>query len=507
MSALILSHDIGTTGDKATLFRDDGTLVAASFAAYPTSYPKPGWAEQDPRDYWTAFCRSTRELLEASGRAAADIAAVAFSGQMMAALAVDKEGTPLRPSIIWADVRATRETEELGRRVPASRVYRITGHKLSPSYAVEKILWIRANEPDVYRRTAKFIQAKDFLAVCLTGRMCSDYSDASGWNLFDITSLRWSDEILAASGISRSLLPELFESIDVVGKVTAGAAAASGLAQGTPVVIGASDGACATCGSGVVKEGDAYLCLGTSTWMATASGRPFFDPQERTSTFLHYVRGLYQPCGSMQAGGGSLKWFRDTLGDSEHAAANQSSVDAYQLLTEKACATPPGAEGLLFLPYLMGERSPWWNPAARGCFVGLSMRHGKGHLVRAVLEGVAYNMRIIADSFAGQGMRPGVMRIIGGAAKSGPWRQIFADVLEMPVAMLNFRDEATSIGAAIAGGVGVGIFPNIEEAARIVKVTETTNPDPSHYAVYRRLYPVFQKTYEQLRPVFDSLTE
>jgi xylulokinase len=504
MAALILSHDIGTTGDKATLFRSDGALVASSFAAYPTHYRKSGWAEQSPTDYWEAFCSSTKTLLAASGSRTADVAVVSFSGQMMAALPVDAEGNPVRSSIIWADQRSTAEADELGQRVSPGKVYSITGHRLSASYSATKIMWIRKNEPDVYRKTAKFIHAKDFLVLRLTGRMCSDYSDASGMNLLDITAMRWSTEILDAAGISASLLPDLFESPTVVGKVSAAAAALSGLVSGTPVVIGGGDGACATCGAGVVKEGDAYICLGTSTWMATASRKPLIDPRQRTVSFCHFYKGLYFPCGSMQAGGGSLKWFKDTLADCESAAV-RGAGDVYDLLNAKARAVPAGSEGLLFLPYLMGERSPWWNSNARASFIGLSMRHSKGHMIRAVMEGVAYNMRIIAEVFGELGMSFELFRMIGGGAKSPVWRQIFADVLGRPVTTLNFLDEATSVGAAIAGGVGVGIFPNIEEAARIVRQVERTEPDPVPAAVYGKGYRAFTRSYEQLAPIFDML--
>jgi xylulokinase len=503
---LILSHDLGTTGDKATLFRSDGTLLASALAAYPTRYPRPGWAEQDAREYWTAFCRSTRDLLAAAGCSPREIGVVSFSGQMMAALPVDGRGDPLRPSIIWADQRATAEAEELARRVPPDRIYALTGHRVSASYSAAKIMWIHANEPDVYRRAAKFLHAKDFVVCRLTGTMCTDYSDASGMNLLDIGALGWSEEMLAAAEISPTLLPDLFESTAVVGKVTAEAAAASGLAEGIPVAIGGGDGACATCGAGVVSEGEAYLCLGTSAWMATASRTPLFDPGQRTFTFCHFTRGLFFPCGSMQAAGGSLAWFMNAFPAAGNAESSDG-VDRYEAANHEAAAIPAGCEGLLFLPYLMGERSPWWNSRARGSFVGLSMLHGRPHLLRAVMEGVALNMRVIADAFREQGREWGEIRMLGGAARSATWRQIFADVLETPVATLNFMEEATSLGAAIAGGVGVGMFADIVDAARIVRTVDRTVPDPARFPVYRRIYPAFTAAYTQLAPVFDRIAE
>jgi xylulokinase len=290
-----------------------------------------------------------------------------------------------------------------------------------------------------------------------------------------------------------------------VGKVTAGAAKASGLTEGTPVVIGGGDGPCATAGAGVVRLGEAYIYVGSSTWMGLASDRPLIDPKMRTATFGHFKKNLYMPAGTMQAGGGSFKWFKDVLGDLESKAAERAGVDAYDLLSLKAEQAPVGSEGLLFLPYLMGERSPLWDPNARGCFLGFSMLHGKRHLVRAVLEGVAFNMRQILEAFAELGVTSEAVRMIGGGAKSRLWRSIFADVLERPIQRLNFIEEATSVGAAVAGGVGVGLIPSLEEAGRFVRVVEETRPDPTHFETYRRQYAIFKESYPNLREIFARL--
>jgi xylulokinase len=497
MSDYILSHDLGTTGDKATLFSREGRLIASSFSPYDTLYPRSGWAEQDPECYWEAFCSSTKTILEKARIEPGLIAVVSFSGQMMAALPVDGKGAALRNALIWADLRATKQAQHVGSRIGEDRVYLLTGHRLSPSYSAAKIMWIREHEPEVYHAADKFIHAKDFLVSKLTGTLCSDYSDASGMNLLDISALHWSEELLDATGIARDKLPDLHESTEVVGRVTPDASSRSGLQAGTPVVIGGGDGPCATCGAGVVESGDAYIYLGTSTWMGMASDRPLLDPLRRTFTFNHFTRGLYMPAGTMQAGGGSFKWFRDVLGDLEEIEAEHQGVDVYEVLTRKAEGAAPGSEGLLFLPYLMGERSPLWNPHARGCFIGLSMVHGKAHLIRSVLEGVAFNMRIIERALSEQGVEAGSIRMIGGGAKSRVWRQIFADILEKPIERLNFIDEATSIGAAIAGGVGVGIFNSLREAAKFIQVEETTQSDVE----------LFRRSYEQLTGVFDELAE
>ncbi|MQY76306.1 MAG: xylulokinase [Spirochaeta sp.] len=366
---------------------------------------------------------------------------------------------------------------------------------------------LRDNEPDIYKNTCKFIHAKDYLAANLTGRLVTDYSDASGMNLLDINKLEWSEEILAATAIDRDKLPDIVESIEVIGKVNAGAARQSGLLEGTPVVIGGGDGACATCGAGVVHEGDTYIYLGTSTWMATASTRPLIDPLQRTFTFCHFTRGLYFPTGTMQSGGGSFQWLKNTLCNSETEAADQAGIDVYDLLNLKAREVPCGSEGVIFLPYLMGERSPHWNPDARACFVGLSMVHDKRHMIRAVLEGVAYNMKLIEEAFLEQGVNISTIRMIGGGAKSRLWRSIFSDITERRVARLNFIEEATTIGAAIAGGIGVGIFSSIEEADKLVKLEEEIRPNEDNFPIYRRYYNIFKTTYEKLFDVFSMIAE
>jgi xylulokinase len=505
MDECILAHDLGTTGDKATLFSCSGRLIGSSFSEYPTYYPKRGWAEQDPLHYWKAFCESTRQLLERYGVKPGSISCVSFSGQMMAALPLDGRGEPLRNSIIWADLRSTGQVDAVSRRMDADRVYEITGHRLSASYSATKIMWIRDNEPDIYEKTAKFVQAKDYLAARLTGTIATDFSDASGTNLLDIRKLEWSEEMLEMTQIDRDKLPEPVEAVASIGRIAKDASRESGLAEGTPVVIGGGDGACATCGAGVVAAGESYIYLGTSTWMGLASDRPLIDPKRRTFTFGHFLKGLYMPAGTMQCGGGSFQWIKNALCGPESDAARRVGVDVYDLLSLEADEVAAGSDGLIFLPYLLGERAPLWDPDVRACFVGLSITHRKRHMIRAVLEGVAYNMKLIADAFEELGVHPSEIRMIGGGAKSGLWRSIFADITEKPIAKLNFLEEATSIGAAIAGGVGVGVFSSIRDADRIVKVVEKKPVNEENLAVYRRQYDAFRRSYENLREVFGLL--
>ena len=505
MEKYILAHDLGTTGDKATLVDIDGYMKATAFQGYATHYPNNGWAEQDAWDYWKAFCKANKRLFEISDVTPDEVAAVSFSGQMMAALPVDSEGNPLRRSIIWADLRSESQAERVLKKISPDRAYKITGHRLSASYSASKILWIKENEPGIYKRTYKFIHAKDFIVLRLTGKFVTDYSDASGMNLLDINKMEWSEEMLKATGIDREKLPDITESVTVVGVVKKEVSRESGLLSGTPVVIGGGDGACATAGAGVVEKGQSYIYLGTSTWMGIIDTKPILDPKKRTFTFCHFKKNLYFAAGTMQTGGGSYGWFKNVFCDYESEKAKISNQDVYEILNSKASKIKPGAEGLIFLPYLMGERSPLWDPKARGAFIGLTLRHSKEHMIRAVLEGVAFNMKIIVEAFKEQGAETDLIRMIGGGAKSRLWRSIFSDIIGINVAKLNLIEEATSCGAAIAGGVGVGIFNSIEDAAKIVKITDIVKPDSKNRELYEKYYELFKESYNRLKDIFYGI--
>jgi xylulokinase len=495
-SCYILAHDLGTTGNKATLFDTAGTAIATAFEAYETAYPHPNWAEQDPADWWRAVRDSTRELLSASTVAPGDIAVVSFSGMMNGALPVDKSGIPLRSAIIWADQRATAEAQFLADRCGFAEVYRRTGHRPGASYTAAKMLWIKRHQPELYARAHQFLQAKDYAAFLLTGVFATDYSDASGTNLFDLERRDWAVDIIEAVGLDARKLPPASPSSTVIGKVTREAAAETGLLAGTPVVIGGGDGACATVGAGCVHPGEAYNYIGSSSWIAVTSEQPLYDPQMRTFTFAHLDPELYFPTGTMQCAGGSFDWL-------ERLLRGDRKAPLYEELSTSAAGVEPGARGLLFLPYLIGERSPHWNPLARGAFVGLTMSHGRAEIARAVLEGVAFNLKMILDAFLEQGAEIQAMRLIGGGARSALWRQILADVYGLPILRPALLAEATSLGTAIAGGVGVGLFPDFSVAHEIVQIEEGERPQPTAQALYAELYPLFQETYRVLEPIFQ----
>ncbi len=503
----ILAHDLGTTGNKATLYDAEGSLVGSAFEAYNVEYAQTGWAEQNPTDWWRAVCASTQRLLGQAGVPHNAIACLTFSGQMMGCVPLNKQGRPLRQAIIWADQRAVAQERWLSERISPEELYRIAGHRLSASYTVCKILWLRDHQPEIYRATHKFVQAKDAIVARLTGQFVTDHSDASSTNLYDLEQGDWSGRILEAAQLEPAQLPALRRSIDVVGEVRAEAAAEVGVAAGTPVVIGAGDGLCAAAGAGVVAEGDAFNYIGSSSWIALATRQPLYDPQQQTFCFAHLVPGMFSPCGTMQAAGASYQWLRDQLGGPELQAAAALGVSPYELLNLSAQKSPVGANGLLFLPYLLGERSPRWNPRARGGFIGLTIRHTRADMIRAVLEGITLNLRVILEAFTGQGASIQAMRLIGGGARGRFWNQMMANVYGRPVQRLAILEEATSMGAALAGGVGVGLYKDFLMAKQMNRVVEVIEPDPAAQAAYDRLYPIFEATYHALAPIYDRLAE
>lgn len=486
--AYILAHDLGTSADKASLFDETGALLAGHSEGYAVSYPQPGWAEQNPDDWWRAVCAATRALLAQTGVAPRDIAAVTFSGQMMGVIALDDARRPLRPAIIWADQRATEEAALIAERCGEDEVYRRTGHRISPAYTAAKMLWIKRHQPDVFARARHFVMAKDYAVMRLTDEVVTDYSDASGSNLFDLEAQAWCADFLDALGLDEARLPRLAPSSAVVGQVTRTAAEETGLAPGTPVVIGGGDGACATVGAGSVDDGDAYCVLGTSSWIAFTSSQPLLDPERRTFTFYHLLPRRYIPMGTMQAAGGAREWLVRAMGEAPD---------------EAIARVEPGCRGLIFLPYLIGERSPWWNPKARAAFVGLTMSHGPAEMHRAVLEGVAFNLKLILDALSAH--RPlRTLRLIGGGARSAVWQRILADVLDVPLEIPELLAEATSWGAAVAGGVGAGVYDDWRVAKAQARIATVVEPDVTNVARYAEICASFTQAYHALEPIVSQ---
>jgi xylulokinase len=492
---MIVAHDLGTTGDKASLHDDTGRTLATLTVDYPTTFAADGVAEQDPEAWWTAVGTASRELLRRADVAREAVTGVGFSGQMMGAVFLDGSHRPVRPAIIWADHRSTAQAESLLREVNLESAYRELGHRIHPTYTLAKIMWVRENQPEAWSRTRHVCVAKDFVVQRLTGTLVTDPSDASGTNAFDQTAGRWSDRLLAAASVDPQVLPPIVDSTTVVGGVTHDAAAHTGLLEGTLVVLGGGDGPMAAVGAGVITPDDgAYVCLGSSSWISASTTAPLHDPAMRSMTFNHVVPGHFVPTATMQAGGASLSWVVDLLGGGE---------DAYRRLLTGAADVCAADEGLFFLPHLLGERSPHWNAAAAGAFVGLRRHHGASHLVRAVLEGVAFNLRTCMGAFTENGIDVDSVDVIGGGASSDVWMQVLADVWQIPVRRRTIVAEANSLGAAVTTAVGLGLVDDFGVARTLSTTTAEFLPDGGRAERLREQHALFLDAYEQLEPWFD----
>jgi xylulokinase len=500
MSKLLLAHDLGTSGNKATIFSEAGELIESVSHEYPTEYAPGGFAEQDPAHWWEAVCITSKKLMER--RDPADVVAISFSGQMMGCLCVDRNGVPLRKHILYCDQRSVKEEAAFKEKGGGDEIYRITGHRASASYGATKLMWVRDNQPGIYKKTFKMLNAKDWLTFRLTGRMIAEPTDASSTNLYDLVKGDWSDQLVKAAGLERDMLPGIIPSIGIVGELTREAAEALGSKPGIPVVAGAGDGICAGVGAGSVAPGLAYNYLGSSSWIATTSEKPLYDPLQRTFTWAHAVPGTFHPTGTMQTASASYAWLKREICREEAETASREGKSAFQIMDRVAAGSPPGSNGLVYLPYLLGERTPRWNPIARGGFIGLTMTHTRSDIVRSVLEGVSMNLSIIVDIFRGQGLSVDKMIVIGGGAKGKLWRDIMADIYEVEINVPNYLEEATSIGAAIIAGVGAGIYKDFSVVNKFFNVVDTVCPRPGNLETYRRHKKLFDKLYAALEPTF-----
>ncbi len=500
----ILSHDLGTSGNKASVFDQDGVLIDSEVHSYGARYFNETWVEQEPGDWWDAVCKTTRCLIGRSGIDAGDIAVVSFSGQMLGCLCVDRNGNPLRNSIIWADHRAQVQTDALLDILPMAEQYQITGHRCAPSYGLQKLMWVRDNQPEIYHKTHKALNAKDYIVLKLTGVFITEPTDASSFGCMDLRTNRWSEKIVQASGIDGSKLPDIMPSTQVAGYVTREAANATGLRAGTPVVLGGGDGVCANVGAGSVRPGKAYCSLGSSSWVATTSEQPVLDDRMRTMCWPHIVPGYYSPNGTMQTGGGAYSWLKNTVCKWETQAADELRISPYELINREIEASDPGANGLLFLPYLLGERAPRWNPLARAAFLGVKMENTRGDLLRSVLEGVTLNLELIFDILSKQ-TKIDELLLIGGGAKGRVWAQIIADVFGVRTMIPKVLEEATSMGAAVTGGVGVGLFKDFGVIDRMIEVVGSFEPSHENRDIYERSIRLFEKAYTALEDFYCEM--
>lgn len=502
----IIAHDLGTSGNKATLFSEEGKLIGSTVYAYGCHYFNDNWAEQDPNDWWKSICDTTRGLIAKTCIDPKDIAAVSFSGQMMGCLCVDINGTPLRPSIIWADQRAQAQQNAIAEHISLSDYYHIVGHRNAASYGLQKLMWVRDNEPDVYRNTYKTLNAKDYIVFKLTGKFFTEPSDASSNACVDLKTLNWSEQIVDISGIDPHKLPEIVPSTHVAGGVTRQASMETGLPEGTPVVMGGGDGVCANVGAGSVRPGKTFSYVGSSAWIATTSEKPVFDAKMRTVTWAHIVPGMYAPNGTMQSAGGSYAWLKNQICRFEVEQADRNGISPYELINQEIEQSPIGANGVIFLPYLLGERAPRWNPDAKAAFLGLKMENERKDLLRSVLEGVTMNLGVILEILRAQIDIEEIL-VIGGGAKGRVWRQMMADVYNARIKVPVLLEEATSMGAAVTGGVGVGLFKNFDAIDRFIEISHVQEPDPASVAAYEPVKEMFELCYESMLPVYRKMAD
>lgn len=498
----LIAYDIGTSGTKASLFSTDGLLVSSDTEPYEVYFESGGRSEQDPEDWWNAVVAASRKLV--MGIEPSRIRAVSFSGQMMGCVPVDRGGNSIRRAIIWSDTRAKEEEQELKKQLGENRGYRLLGHRISCSYSIEKFMWLKNHEPEIYRRTYKMLQAKDYIIMKMTGAFVSDYSDASGTNGMDIRKLCWSEEILGAAGIDMDKMPELHQSTDVAGLLKADVAALLGLPAGIPVVMGGGDGPCATLGAGCIEDKQYYLTFGTSAWIGGTTKEAFLDEDKVLFTFAHVIPGYYAPTGTMQAAGASYSYIKKTFCNEESKEAARQMTDPYQLMNRLAESSPVGAKNLLYLPYLTGERAPRWNPIATASFLGITMQHTKADYIRAVLEGVAMNLAVILRAHR---KYADIHRLIltGGGAKGDIVAQILADVLGCRMIRPDHVEEATSMAAAVLAGIGAGIYEDAQAIGRFLKFEKATNPIPENEVYYQERIRVFDDCYRAMTRVYAEV--
>lgn len=491
----LLGVDVSTTGVKALLIDQNGGVVGSANTEQPLSTPQPLWSEQDPADWWNGAIQSIRQVLLTTGVPGTAIQGIGLTGQMHGLTLLDASGAVLRPAILWNDQRTGEQCDTIRERLGKSRLIEITGNNALTGFTAPKILWVQENEPDIYAKIQHILLPKDYVRYKLTGEFAVDRADAAGTLLLDIKTRDWSAEMLRALDVSPAWLPKTYEGPEVTGTITAEAARLTGLRAGTPVVAGGGDQAAQAVGVGAVQPGIVALTLGTSGVVFATTGQPFIEPEGRLHAFCHSAPGRWHLMGVMLSAAGSLRWFRDTNAPGE----------SFDSLLEPAKNIPPCSEGLLFLPYLTGERTPHPDPMARGAFVGLTIRHGMAHMSRAVLEGVAFGLRDSFELIKSAGLESiQQVRVSGGGARSALWRQILADVFNAELITVN-TTEGAAYGAGLLAGVGTGIWPDVDSACReTVKTTGLTTPGgdvekySQGYAIYRKLYPALRSISHEL---------
>jgi len=502
----LLGIDVGTTGAKTLVCDESGAVLATATVEYPSYSPRPLWSEQNPEDWWKGTCRSVKNVLKKAGVHGGEIRGIGLSGQMHGLVMLDGRGQVIRPAILWNDQRTAAECREMTDAVGPDRLMATVRNPALTGFTAPKILWVRKNEPENYENCRKILLPKDYVRFRMSGTFATEVSDASGMLLLDIEKRTWSQEVLEKLDVDRELLADCFESPEVSAVVSAEAGEELGVSAGTPIVGGGGDQAAGAVGNGIVKTGVISATIGTSGVVFAFCDSPVTDPAGRVHTFCHAVPGKWHVMGVMLSAGGSFRWLRDTIGNAERDRAEAEGKDTYDVITARAAEAAAGCEGLIFLPYLTGERTPHANPNARGAWIGLTLRHGRREVFRSVMEGITYGMKDSLEIIRGMGIEAREIRLSGGGAKSAFWRQMQADVYEHSVCTINAA-EGPAYGVALLAGVGAGVWGNIEEACECaISVMSEHEPEGESSRIYREFYPLFQKLYRSLKDDYDLIT-
>ena len=502
----IIAHDVGTGGSKSVLADTRGAMLAHRFEPYPVSYPKPLWVEQDPEDWWRAVTTSSRRLLEDTGVPPSDIAGIGFAGQMAGVVPVDAAGQPTRPPVIWLDSRADEQAARMIRKLGGEWVMlRVAGALPSGKDVVCKIAWIRENEPEVYARTNAFLDVTGYLVLRATGRQVIDHTGAGGTGILDNKTRRWSGLLARLINIDLEKMPEIKSSIDVVGGLSRDAAEAMGLPEGTPVIGGMGDIPAAATGSGALEDGDAHIYIGTSSWLVVSIAKAKNLGRYWMASVASPDPDMLIMIGESETAGACLKWFAERFARPDELAAAEGDMGIFRLFDEAAEKVEPGAGKLLFMPWLFGERSPVPDTTVRGCFANLSLEHGRDEMLRAIYEGVAYNLRWLIDAAGTRGWRCDPLRAIGGGAKSDLWMQIMADITGRRVEAVEDPQEAGAVGTALAVAVALGVYGGYKEIKKIVRVRRVFEPRSENRGLYDALYENYRGLYPALSKASRSL--
>lgn len=497
--------DVGTSGVKVVLIDETGRTLAESTREYSYQQPRPLFVEQDPEVWWQNTCLALRDVLDKSGVPAAFVQGIGLTGQMHSLVLLDETGRVIRPAILWSDQRTQAECDWIEREIGTDETIRLVANPPLTNFTATKLLWVANHEPDNYAQIDKVLLPKDYIRYRLTGEFATDVSDASGTLLLDVEHRQWSKMMCDALSVPTTWLPAVYESVEVNGKITAEAANQTGLAVGTRVVAGAGDQAAGAVGNGIVRSGVVSSTIGTSGVVFAYAEGIVKDPLGRLHTFCHAVPGAWHVMGVTQAAGGSLQWFRNEFTQLEQMTAQLIGRDTYELLTMEAEQIAPGSEGLVYLPYLMGERTPHLDPLARGVFFGMTGRHQRAHFIRAILEGVTFSLQDCLKLIEGLNLPVEQIRVSGGGARSHLWKSIQADVFQQPVYAVQ-SNQGPAFGAALLAGVGTGAFESVQEACdTLIQTDEGIRPEPSHFPVYEKAYKLYVSLYEALKPHFQEM--